>query len=359
MINQYFQECISTPYGEEFKTKLSNYLSKDIKFNAGHPINALNSIEEVGEKFWKPLKTSFKNLKRIEHISFDGVYAYNNQNWITMTGRYVGQFVEDLYTIPATKKSAHLRFGEFYCIENDKIVESYIILDYIHLMKQTDVCLLPKTLGSDEDVPGSQIGDGLGLLKEADEALSKKNMKLVVDMLTELHVDRNSSSQKSYWADDMIWYGPSGIGTFYGLDGFSFYRKAFINTFPNRKGGCHKTRFAKNNYVCSTGWPSMYATHMGSGWFGLAPTNKDIFMRIMDWWRVEDNMLVENWVLIDMIHLFLQLGLDLFANIDYIHNKKPFEIILEQQPDILHKFENDLYHKENMKLSISKHVGLY
>jgi hypothetical protein len=36
-------------------------------------------------------------------------------------------------------------------------------------------------------------------------------------------------------------------------------------------------------------------------------------MRVMDWWRQEDGLLAENWVLIDLPHLFLQMGVDLLA----------------------------------------------
>ena len=36
-------------------------------------------------------------------------------------------------------------------------------------------------------------------------------------------------------------------------------------------------------------------------------------MRVMDFWRREGTMLRENWVFIDMPHLFLQFGDDLFA----------------------------------------------
>jgi len=34
-------------------------------------------------------------------------------------------------------------------------------------------------------------------------------------------------------------------------------------------------------------------------------------MRVMDWWRMEGNLLKENWVLIDLPNFFLQLGVDL------------------------------------------------
>jgi hypothetical protein len=36
-------------------------------------------------------------------------------------------------------------------------------------------------------------------------------------------------------------------------------------------------------------------------------------MRVMDWWRREGDLLVENWVFIDMVDVFLQMGVDIFA----------------------------------------------
>jgi hypothetical protein len=35
-------------------------------------------------------------------------------------------------------------------------------------------------------------------------------------------------------------------------------------------------------------------------------------MRVMDWWRREDNMLKENWVFIDKLDLLEQLGINVF-----------------------------------------------
>jgi hypothetical protein len=39
-------------------------------------------------------------------------------------------------------------------------------------------------------------------------------------------------------------------------------------------------------------------------------------MRVMDWWRCEDGRLKENWVFIDIAHVMLQSGFDVFAALD-------------------------------------------
>ena len=38
-------------------------------------------------------------------------------------------------------------------------------------------------------------------------------------------------------------------------------------------------------------------------------------MRMMDWWRREGDLLVENWVFIDIIDVFLQFGVDIFEKL--------------------------------------------
>jgi len=35
----------------------------------------------------------------------------------------------------------------------------------------------------------------------------------------------------------------------------------------------------------------------------------------MDWWKRSGDQYVENWVFVDMIHLFRQFGIDLLASV--------------------------------------------
>jgi hypothetical protein len=38
-------------------------------------------------------------------------------------------------------------------------------------------------------------------------------------------------------------------------------------------------------------------------------------MRVADWWRREGDVLRENWVMIDIPELLLQMGVDVFARL--------------------------------------------
>ena len=59
----------------------------------------------------------------------------------------------------------------------------------------------------------------------------------------------------------------------------------------------------------------MLQTHTHDGWLGLPPTNKKLEMRSLDFWRIEDGKIRENWVTVDLLHVYDQLGLDVFARL--------------------------------------------
>ena len=116
-----------------------------------------------------------------------------------------------------------------------------------------------------------------------------------------------------FWHPKMMWYGPGGIGANRGIAGFQdYHQRPFLVAFPDRKGGNHKCRLGDGAFFATTGWPSVTATHAGP-YLGAPATNRRIGMRVMDWWRRDDAMLRENWVFIDIPDLFLQFGVDLFA----------------------------------------------
>ena len=71
--------------------------------------------------------------------------------------------------------------------------------------------------------------------------------------------------------------------------------------------------FGDQNYVAFTGWPSGTATHSGDGFLGLAPTGRRVTRRSLDFWRIENGTIRENWVMVDMLDLYHQLGVDVFA----------------------------------------------
>jgi hypothetical protein len=110
----------------------------------------------------------------------------------------------------------------------------------------------------------------------------------------------------------------AGIGATRGLKGFQdLHQRPFLRALPDRRGGDHKARFAEDDYACSTGWPSLRGTLSGPNWLGLPPTGRQVGMRVMDWWRREGDRLRENWVLIDLLDVQIQCGLDPFDRLAF------------------------------------------
>ncbi|MEM7024843.1 MAG: ester cyclase, partial [Pseudomonadota bacterium] len=51
------------------------------------------------------------------------------------------------------------------------------------------------------------------------------------------------------------------------------------------------------------------ATHSGD-FMGIPATGKRVTIRYMDFWKVEDGKIRDNWVMIDVIDVMRQLGVD-------------------------------------------------
>jgi hypothetical protein len=54
------------------------------------------------------------------------------------------------------------------------------------------------------------------------------------------------------------------------------------------------------------------ATHSGE-FMGIPPTGKRVIIRDMDFWKVGDGKIVDNWVMVDFPFVMQQLGVDPFG----------------------------------------------
>ena len=298
---------------------LKSGISKDCNWNVSHPVNQCCGSDEIIGNYIAPLKHAFKSLHRRDFIVMGGTSVTGSGEWVALMGHYVGVFNAPLFGIPHHNRVAFLRYGEIFRVENNKICEARILIDLLDLMRQAGQMPLAEILGTEMQFPAPATQDGI-LLNNMPAEQSAHSVKLVSDMLKDLKTfdpvtfdSARQTGKDGYWHKQMLWYGPCGIGSNYTYAGFEKdHRIPFLTAFPDRVGGNHYTRFGDGNYVCSGGWPSLNATHLGD-YLGVAATGKKLGMRVMDFWRVNDNKIMENWVLIDMIDTFLQMDVDLFA----------------------------------------------
>jgi hypothetical protein len=51
----------------------------------------------------------------------------------------------------------------------------------------------------------------------------------------------------------------------------------------------------------------------------LPPSGKRVEMRVADWYRTDrDGKIIDNWVMIDLLHICHQMGLDVLDDLRYI-----------------------------------------
>ena len=58
------------------------------------------------------------------------------------------------------------------------------------------------------------------------------------------------------------------------------------------------------------------ATHSGE-FMGIAPTGKRVEIRYMDFWKVVDGKIQDNWVMVDFPYVMRQLGVDPFQGMGW------------------------------------------
>ncbi|WP_206020126.1 ester cyclase [Pseudomaricurvus alkylphenolicus] len=202
-------------------------------------------------------------------------------------------------------------------MENGRIAEAKLIIDFLDLMRQAGRFPLPHMLGTEMLFPNPATHDGV---IPGNPENSEASLDLVEGMLGDLKeydpetfTSKGQTGDEGYWHDDMLWYGPAGIGANYRWEGFEKdHRAAFLTAFPDRVGGNHYCRIGDGNYAAVSGWPSMTMTHQGE-YLGVPATGKALTLRVMDFYRCADHKIMENWVLLDYLHLFDQMGVDLIA----------------------------------------------
>ncbi|MCP4198939.1 MAG: ester cyclase [Proteobacteria bacterium] len=288
------------------------------------PINELSGVGSFMFDFWLPLLHSFHDLKRQSHLFFggksngriDGDVSLDGNMWVGGTGYLNGAFAHDYLTIPATGGEVNIRWGEFCRMEQGKIVEVYFLLDLIDLMQQAGYYVLPPSRGQDGLYPPPHANDGimLGAHDAWESAYSLDHIRrFIFDGLNSYdQAGLESMGMADFFHPDVQWYGPGGIGACLSLKEFEdLHQEPWLHAFPDRQVQDLDALIAEGGYSGAPGWAGVKATHTGR-YLDCPATGNQIEVNGLDWWKREEDMYVENWVFVDMVHLFRQFDVDLF-----------------------------------------------
>lgn len=294
----------------------------------GHaPVGSLVGPTAFVDDFWRPFLHSFPDLERRTNLFFagrsngrvDGDIALDGRLWVTGTGLFTATFSHDHLTVPATGGPVEIRWGEFCCVEHGRITEVYFLVDMVDLIRQAGHEVLPPSRGRDGCYPPPAAGDGL-LVEPQDDATSAHSLdhirRFIFDGLNAYdESDLASMGMADFFRPDVSWYGPGGIGACLSLTEFEELHQApWLVAFPDRMVQDLDALIAEGCYSGAPGWAGVRATHTGP-YLDQPATGRTVEFNGLDWWKREDEMYVENWVFVDMIHLFGQFGVDLLARI--------------------------------------------
>ena len=321
-----FYDEIEAANANSIAKVIRKFTKPELQWYGVYPFNEQKGGDAVAEVFWIPFLSAWSNVQRRQDIFLAGTSEIDNADWVISMGHFMGLLDGNWLGLPASRKIAFLRYADFNCIKDGKIIRSSFFCDLIGLMHQLGLNPLPLQTGASFIYPGPRTHDGL-LIEPQDQQESQKTLKLVNQMIGDLTVLNKNENDcphpdllKKTWHDDIIWYGPAGIGASYTIPRYQEQHQ-----FPFRRGlkdkvfNGHICRFAEGNYAGFFGWPNLTNTPIG-GFLGLPASNISADMRVVDIYRREGEKLSENWVLIDLPWWLKQQGVDVLERTKKIIN---------------------------------------
>ena len=326
LVLNYYQAIQDTLYQpHELHKTLQQFTATNWRWRGVHPFNELHEATSVVEQFWQPLMRSFTSLQRRQDIFFAGfndcdqpqtASRANSEDlgtWVVSMGHWVGLFDQPFLNIPPTQKMGFLRYAEFNQVADHQIVNSAVFIDIPHLMTQAGMQPFPQQRGATIVQPGPMSHEGL-CFAETDANMGQQTLALINAMgklLGQWQGDLSLNDElRQTWHDDMIWWGPTGIGATYTIDRYILQHSGhFRHCFENRSKTTHCARLAEGHFGGFFGWPN-FTANLREDYLGMPASAQTGEFRVVDIYRREDDKLRENWVFIDLLHWMKSIGFD-------------------------------------------------
>ncbi len=147
------------------------------------------------------------------------------------------------------------------------------------------------------------------LSKDTDLSKTNATREVIEGMVDGLN-DHRIDDIGQFFASQFRWMGNFGCGTKIGLDEFQDnWQKPFQAAFSD-KVCIDEARLYMGEWAAAFG--RQEAIHSGE-FMGIPATGKKVDIRYMDFWKVEDGKIVDNWVMVDFPSVLSQLGVDCFS----------------------------------------------
>lgn len=284
-----------------------------------HPFHELTDHAGVVSGFWAPLRAALTGLQRRQDIFMAGHNSLETDGtWVVSMGHLMGLFDKPWLGIRPTGRIAMMRYCEFTRVEDGRIAEAAMFFDIPQLMLQAGLQPFPVQTGAHLIQPGPVTHTGL-MFDPQDPEEGRLTLAAIEHMITDIRTWTGGREEplvdelRRSWNEDMIWWGPTGIGATYTIGRYAQQHSGpFRAAFADRRFNGHVARIAEGQFGGFFGWPNLTLTHTG-GFMGMPATGKPADMRVIDIYRRDGDKLTENWVFIDLLHFWNQQGVDILA----------------------------------------------
>ena len=146
------------------------------------------------------------------------------------------------------------------------------------------------------------------LTRNNDHSKTADTLRCVDAMVDGLN-DHDIDNMGRFFSETFRWIGNAGCGFKSGLREFQEnWQRPFQAAFSD-KVCIDEARITEGEWCAAFG--RQEAVHSGE-FMGIAPTHKRVEIRYMDFWKVVDGKIVDNWVMVDFPYVMQQLGADPF-----------------------------------------------
>jgi steroid delta-isomerase-like uncharacterized protein len=210
----------------------------------------------------------------------------------TVRGTHQGDF----QGIPPTGKHVTISAISMMRVRDSRVVQQWAILDLLGMLQQLGA--VAASAWPAAPPPGPRLRSSSGSTTTS-PAHNKAMVRQLFEQGFSLGDERAMDSvlAEDYVNHDLPMPAP-------GRAGFKQIHGLFRAGFPDIRVTIEET-IAEGDQVASHGY--FTGTHRGE-FMGLAPTGKPIHVAYLDYWRVADGRLADNWVRMDSVGLLQQLG---------------------------------------------------
>lgn len=320
-----FHQALDASTPGTIEQAISGYVSPEWHWRGMHPFHEQYGPAAVARVFWSPLRNALKQLQRRPDIFIAGTNAVDGEEgtWVVEMGHLMGLFDRPWLGIRHTLRIVMLRYCEFNRVENGKIVETAMFCDIPHLMMQAGQNPFPPQTGAMLVQPGPRTHDGL-CYEVQDPARGEAALGAINAMLAGMK-ERTREEDPAVrlamdWHDDMIWWGPAGIGASYTIERYLRQHSfPFRDALTDYRFNGHIAKIAERDFGGFFGWANLTVRNAG-GYLGMNAGPGPADMRVIDMYRVENGKLAENWIFIDILHFLAMQGLDVLGRMDAVQS---------------------------------------